>query len=126
MINRVVLTGRLTADPVLRSTNNGTKTTRFNVAIDRHGDGADFPSCVAWADTAVNICNYCHKGDMVGIEGRLQTGSYEDKNTGKKIYTTDVWVYYCEFLENRKDRTPTEPTGARIPELSVKDEELPF
>ena len=125
MINRVILTGRLTATPQLRVTSNGKKMCKFNVAIDRHGDGADFPQCVAYEATAENICNYLHKGSLVGIEGRLQTGTYEDKD-GKKIYTTNVWVYYCEFLDTRHAETPTEATEDRLPTISVTDEELPF
>ena len=126
MINRVIITGRLTADPQLRVTANGIKTTKFNVAIDRHGEGADFPLCVAWDKTAENICTYCHKGSQVGIEGRIQTSSYDDKETGKKIFTTTIWVYYCEFLDGKPLNSTPQATENALPTLEVTAEELPF
>ncbi|MGE8038181.1 single-stranded DNA-binding protein, partial [Lysinibacillus sp. NPDC093692] len=95
MINRVVLVGRLTKDPELRYTPNGVASCRFTVAVNRTFRGQDgepeanFISCVAWRKQAGNLANFQRKGNLIGVEGRIQTGSYEDQD-GKRIYTTDV------------------------------------
>ncbi|MEK5487939.1 MULTISPECIES: single-stranded DNA-binding protein [unclassified Lysinibacillus] len=104
MINRVVLVGRLTKDPELRYTPNGIASCRFTVAVNRtfaneQGErDADFISCVAWRKQAENLANYQRKGALIGLEGRIQTGSYEGQN-GQKVYTTDVVADSIQFLE---------------------------
>ena len=106
MINRVVLVGRLTKDPELRYTPNGIASCRFTVAVNRtfaneNGDrDADFISCVAWRKLAENLANYQRKGNLLGVEGRIQTGSYEGQD-GKRVYTTDVVADSVQFLEPR-------------------------
>lgn len=106
MINRVVLVGRLTKDPELRYTPNGIASTRFTLAVNRtftnqQGEKeADFIQCQAWRKQAENLANYMKKGNMVGIEGRIQTGSYEGQD-GKRVYTTDVVCDSIQFLESR-------------------------
>lgn len=106
MINRVVLVGRLTKDPELRFTPNGVASTRFTLAVNRtftnqNGEKeADFIQCQAWRKQAENLANYMKKGNMVGIEGRIQTGSYEGQD-GKRVYTTDVVCDSIQFLEPR-------------------------
>lgn len=106
MINRTVLVGRLTKDPELRYTPNGIASCRFILAVNRtftneHGDrDADFISCVAWRKQAENLANYQRKGNLLGIEGRIQTGSYEGQD-GKRVYTTDVISDSIQFLEPR-------------------------
>lgn len=106
MINRVVLVGRLTKDPELRYTPNGVASCRFTVAVNRtfaneNGDrDADFISCVAWRKLAENLANYQRKGNLLGVEGRIQTGSYEGQD-GKRVYTTDVVTDNVQFLEPR-------------------------
>ncbi|KEK11021.1 hypothetical protein EP18_13675, partial [Lysinibacillus sphaericus] len=83
MINRVVLVGRLTKDPELRYTPNGIAATRFTVAVNRSFSNqqgereADFINCVAWRKQAENLANFMRKGSLIGVEGRIQTGSYE-------------------------------------------------
>ena len=102
MINNVVLMGRLTADPELRTTASGISTSRFTIAVDRayakNGEDrqADFISCVAFGKSAEFIEKYFNKGKGIALTGRIQTGSY-DKN-GQKIYTTDVVADRVEFV----------------------------
>ena len=106
MINRVVLVGRLTKDPELRYTPSGIASTRFTVAVNRtfsnqQGEReADFISCVAWRKQAENLANFMRKGSLIGVEGRIQTGSYEGQD-GKRVYTTDVVADSVQFLEPR-------------------------
>lgn len=106
MINRVVLVGRLTKDPELRYSPNGIASCRFQVAVNRtfqnqQGEReADFISCVAWRKQAENLANYIRKGGLIGLEGRIQTGSYEGQE-GKRVYTTDVVADSIQFLEPR-------------------------
>lgn len=103
MINRVVLVGRLTKDPELKYTPNGNASCRFTVAVNRTFKGqsgeqeADFISCVAWRKQAENLANFMKKGNLIGLEGRIQTGSYEGQNG--KVYTTDVVADSIQFLE---------------------------
>lgn len=109
MINRAVLTGRLTRDPELRTTQSGLSVAAFNLAVDRQytnsqGErGADFISCVIWRKAAENFCKFTSKGSLVGIDGRIQTGNYDDKD-GKKVYVTEVVVDSFALLESKKDR----------------------
>lgn len=101
-MNRVVLVGRLTKDPELRTTGSGISQTRFTLAVNRRSsqDGnreADFISCVAWRGTAEAIAKYLTKGRELAVEGRIQTGSY-DAQDGTKRYTTDVVVDNFTFI----------------------------
>lgn len=106
MINRVVLVGRLTKDPELRYTPSGVAMARFTIAVNRTFSNqkgekeADFISCVVWRKQAENTANFLKKGSLAGIEGRIQTGSYEGQD-GKRIYTTDVVADSVQFLEPR-------------------------
>ena len=106
MLNRVVLTGRLTRDPELRYTGSGTAVCSFTVAVDRqfrnqNGDlDADFISCVIWRKSAENFANFTHKGSLVGIDGRLSTRNYEN-NQGQRVYVTEVTVDNFALLEPR-------------------------
>ena len=107
MINRTILVGRLTRDPELRKTGTGKSVLNFTVACNRQfgdRDEADFINCVAWNHTADFMANYLNKGALVGLEGRIQTGSYEDKETGKMVYTTDVVVDNLQALESKSQR----------------------
>ncbi len=106
MINRVVLVGRLTKDPELRYTPSGVAMARFTLAVNRtfsnqQGEReADFINCVVWRKQAENTANFLKKGSLAGIEGRIQTGSYEGQD-GKRVYTTDVVCDSVQFLEPR-------------------------
>lgn len=107
-MNKVILMGRLTRDPEMRYS-QGEQTTavaRFTLAVDRRfkrdGDQqtADFISCVAFGKTGEFIERYCHQGTKLVVEGRIQTGSYTNKD-GVKVYTTDVVVESAEFAESK-------------------------
>ena len=106
MINRVVLVGRLTKDPELRYTPSGVPMARFTVAVNRTFSNqsgereADFIGCIAWRKQAENLANFMRKGSLIGVEGRIQTGSYEGQD-GKRVYTTDVVADAVQFLEPR-------------------------
>ncbi len=113
MINRVVLVGRITKDPVLRKTNSGMSVVSFTVACNRRFQGnqeqqADFISCVAWNKTADFMNQYVRKGALVGVEGRIQTGSYDDQS-GRKVYTTDVVCDSVQLLESKSAATERQP-----------------
>ncbi len=107
MLNQVVLAGRLTKDPEVTTTENNLKRTYVTVAVPRsykNMDGTydtDFIRCVLWGGIAENTCEYCSKGDIVGIKGRLQTSSYE-KEDGEKVYVVDVVAEKVSFLSSRK------------------------
>lgn len=139
-MNKVILLGRLTRDPEIRYSTgeSANATARFSLAINRkfkNADGnydADFINCVAFGKTAEFIEKYFTKGSMVALSGRIQTGSYTNKD-GVKVYTTDVVVEEVEFAGSKNDgssdNTSTRPT--QTPNngfLTVDDdsEELPF
>ena len=108
MLNRTVIVGRLTRDPELRYTPNGVAVANFTVAVNRpfrnqQGEQeADFINCVAWRKQAENLANYMHKGSLIGVDGRIQTRSYENQE-GKRVWVTEVLAESIQFLEYKKD-----------------------
>lgn len=116
MINRVVLVGRLTKDPELRYSPSGVPMARFTIAVNRpfsnqQGEKeADFIGCVAFRKQAENLANFMKKGSLIGIEGRIQTGSFEGQD-GKRVYTTDVITDSIQFLEKRGDSSDSQNTS---------------
>ena len=106
MINRTVLVGRLTRDPELRYTQGGTAVASFTLAVNRqftNSQGereADFINCVIWQKAAENFVNFTHKGSLVGIDGRIQTRNYENKQ-GQRVYVTEVVVENFSLLESK-------------------------
>ena len=113
-MNCVNLIGRLTKDVDLRATKSGTSVAGFILAVDKGlskqkreeaeqagRPTADFISCQAWGMTADLLAQYCGKGSKIAIVGRIQAGSYQDKETGKTIYTTDVVADRVEFLDSK-------------------------
>jgi len=108
MLNIVVLMGRLTADPELRTTPNGISICRFTLAVDRNyakqgtERQTDFINCTAWRQTAEFVSRYFVKGQLMAVNGSIQTGSYTDNN-GNKRYTTDVIVDNVNFTGDRRD-----------------------
>ena len=145
-MNKVILMGRLTRDPEVRYGGaNNSAVARFSLAVDRRfkrdGDEqtADFINCVAFGKTAEFLEKYARKGTKFVVEGRIQTGSYQDKD-GKTVYTTEVVVENQEFAESKgaadnnsfqaapMAAEPTAPAGdgfMNIPD-SVDDSGLPF
>lgn len=130
-MNKVLLMGRLTRDPVVRYTQEGSATARYTLAVDRRSSQektADFISCVAFGKSAEFAEKYLKKGVKIALAGRIQTGSYTNRE-GQKVYTTDVIVEEQEFAESRK--TQEEQEGAEddngfmnIPE--GMDDDIPF
>lgn len=110
-MNKVILMGRLTADPELRQTQSGISSCRFTIAIDRRfadkntGERqTDFISCTAWRQTAEFVSRYFSKGSMICVEGSLRTGSYADRNHPDVThYTTDVFVDNVEFTGSKRE-----------------------
>lgn len=137
-MNKVMLIGRLTRDPDNRMTtgSNPMSVTRITVAVNRNQkkeDGsqqADFIGCIAFGKNAENIGKYFTKGNRIAIEGRIQTGSYTNRD-GNKVYTTDVVVDHFEFVESKAEREKAQQAPAdndgfmHIPD-GVEDEGLPF
>ena len=143
-LNRVVLVGRLTRDPELRYTGSGVAVANGNIACNRpfknqNGENeADFINFVVWKKAAENLANYMKKGSQIGIDGRIQTRSYEDKN-GNMQYVTEVVADSIQFLESKggqqqsnvqwnqqqgqfqKQNNPMQNQGAPI-----DDQDLPF
>ena len=148
MINSVVLVGRLTKDIELRRTQSGLSTTTFTLACDRRlsaeqknsgTQSADFINCVAWRGSADFLGNYAYKGDTVGVEGRLQTRSYD--HDGQRVYVVEVLANSVNLLHSTQPRQqeqtyapkPTqEPKPQQmsdfdyLPNVDVSSDDLPF
>lgn len=115
-MNRVTLVGRLTAKPELRYTGSNLPYARFSIAVNRNfrnNEGqaeADFINVIVWRKQAENVCNFLDKGRLVSVDGRLQTGSYTDKD-GNRRYTTDVVADSVQFLESKGSRNDASVSG---------------
>ena len=122
-INTVTIVGRLTKEPELRKTQSGTSYLKFTVAVDRmkKEDGADFIQCSAWRQAADFLSQYADKGTMVGVTGHISTGSYDDRQTGKKVFTTEVTAERVCILESKKQRAdyPSNGTSYTMAEASA-------
>lgn len=134
-MNSVQLLGRLTRDPEVRYAESGSTIARFSLAVDRKfkqegGETADFINCIAFGKTAEFIEKYFSKGMKIALNGRIQTGSYTNKD-GVKVYTTDVVIENVEFAESKNSNagnsTPAPaPNGDFMSVPDGIDEELPF
>ena len=145
-MNKVILIGRLVADPEVKYSQgeNSTAIARYRLAVDRKfkRDGeqtADFISCIAFGKSGEFVDKYLHKGTKIAVTGRIQTGSYTNKD-GVKVYTTDVIVEEQEFAESKNASAPAnesfQASPAPAPSVSIGDgfmnipdgidEELPF
>ena len=143
MINNVTLIGRLVAPPELKKTPNNVSSLQGTLAVNRNfknenGDReADFIQFQAWRGTADIIAQYCSKGSLIGLTGRIQTRSY-DNQQGQRVYVTEVVAESVALLESRnkqQQQAPAQPsnnyTGANNPfsqpdPFSVSDDDLPF
>lgn len=152
MINRIVLTGRITKDLDLKTTQTGYSVVSFTLAVDRarkndNGEReTDFIRCVAWNKTAEFMNLYCPKGSLIGVDGRLQTRSYEDRN-GQRVYITEAVVDHMSLLESRNSQqgsqqppTPParpkpapqqqaqqkDPFAGNSDSVTISDDDLPF
>ena len=122
-MNKVIILGRLTADPEIRYTQAGKAVASLTIAVNRGfgSDTADFINCVAWEKLAEIIGNNLSKGSQVLVEGRIQNRSYEN-NQGEKRFITEVVLNNIEFVgSKKKNETDTNSFGAEIPE-----EQIPF
>lgn len=135
MINNVCLVGRLTRSVDLRYTPNGTAFGSFSLAIDRTYKNqagereTDFINCVIWRKPAINLSSYTKKGSLIGVEGRLQSRSYDNKE-GQKVYVTEVLVENFSLLESKavtegRQEAPIENVE-QVQFGKVNDDDLPF
>ena len=122
-MNKTISIGRLTADPEVQTTASGKKMAKFNLALNRMKDGADYPRFIAW-DKRAELIGTLKKGTKIGIFGHIQTGSFDGKDG--KVYTTDIIVDEIEFCEKKAaGATETKEDGfMNIPDGI--DEEVPF
>lgn len=139
MFNLVVLTGRLTADPELKTTPNGISVTSFSIAVNRRyraGEEtqADFINIVAWRQSAEFITKYFKKGSMIGIEGSIQTRKYTDKD-GNNRTVFEVVANNVQFVESKRDSAPSGAEPASFSNAGsndfadfgdASDDDLPF
>lgn len=148
MINRVVIVGRLVRDPDIRYTPSGVAVCSFTLAVNRtftnqQGEReADFIQCVAWRKVAENVANYLRKGSLAGVDGRLQTRSYEGQD-GRRVYVTEVVADSVQFLEPKgksstqqetsntwQNQAPTsvndDPFAMDGEAINISDDDLPF
>lgn len=146
MINNVVITGRLTKDPELKYTPSGIAVLRCIVAVPRTFSGAngekqtDFVNCTIWRKQAENTANFTNKGSLIGVVGRIETGSYDGQD-GKKVYTTTVVAESVQFLESKKQAEQRNSNSGGYNEppargddpfrsgsgpIDVSDDDLPF
>jgi single-strand DNA-binding protein len=140
MLNRVVLVGRLTRDPELKFTPNGVAVANFTLAVNRpfkNGNGeqeADFINVVVWRKPAENVANFLKKGSLAGVDGRVQTRSY-DNNEGKRVFVTEVVAESVQFLEPKssgkneggaKAGSDNDPFSNNDGSINISDDDLPF
>lgn len=137
-LNCAVIMGRLTATPELRTTQSGLAVTSFTVAVDRayakQGEErqADFINVVAWRQTAAFVTRYFEKGQMIAVQGSIQTRNYEDKN-GNKRTAVEIVANSVSFCgDKKKDESPSEPSAPQdFTEIPITpdnpdDDDLPF
>ena len=141
MINRAILVGRLTRDPELRRTANDIPVATFTLAVNRpysnpSGESdADFIQCVVWRRKAETVSQFLSKGSLVGVEGRIQTRTYDDQE-GNRKYITEVLCDSVQFLEPRsasdnqsstqeREEPRSKPKEEKIPDV-VSEDDLPF
>ena len=109
--NNVNLVGRFTAAVDLKYTNNGIAIADFSLAVDRNKEETDFIRCKTFGKTAENIANFFKKGDLIAVNGSIQTGKYVNKDK-KTVYTTDVVVDTFAFLQSKNERQAQQPQQA--------------
>lgn len=139
MINRVVLAGRPTRDLELKSINSGTSVCSFTLAVDRNFKNksgqreADFINCVAWGKTAKIMSQYVKKGSVIGVDGRIQTRSYNNRD-GQRVYVTEVVVENFSFLGgsgkddqvSKNNQSSNNDPFASSKQADIADDDLPF
>ena len=136
-MNKVILIGRLAADPEIRFTQSNKCVASYRLAVDRafKAEGqpdADFIGCVAWGKNGEFCQKYLHKGVKIAVEGRIQIRNYDDKD-GKKVYVTEVIVDHHEFCESKSSGQAASSTALAAPatsggfyDMPDNEDELPF
>lgn len=138
-MNQVILTGRLTKDPELRTTQSDKQVASFTLAVSKYEEKADFINCIVWGKQAENLCKYVSKGSQIALNGRIQVRSYED-DKGNKRNITEVVADSIEYLGTKKKDEPEydvvnnvrkeEPTPYDIKGdgngIEITDSDLPF
>lgn len=138
MLNSTCLVGRLTKDAELRYTTNNQAVATFTLAVNRNFKSqngereADFINCVLWRQQAENLANWCKKGALIGITGRIQTRSYENQQ-GQRVYVTEVVADNFQLLEFNKQNNQGHSQENSQPDFSqqaepmnILDSDLPF
>ena len=138
MINNVTLVGRLTRDPELKYTPSNIAITTFNMAVNRNFKGAngeretDFINCMIWRKQAELLAEWCKKGNLIGITGRIQTRSY-DNQQGQRVYVTEVVADTFQLLEKRDNSANQSNIEEQMPAsfgatnpLDISDDDTPF
>ena len=138
MINNVTLVGRLTRDPELKYTPSNIAITTFNLAVNRNFKGvngereADFINCMIWRKQAELLAEWCKKGNLVGITGRIQTRSY-DNQQGQRVYVKEVVAETFQLLEKRDNSANQSNIEEQMPAsfgatnpLDISDDDMPF
>lgn len=131
MINRVVLVGRLTRDPELRRTQNGTAVASFTLAIDnriKNENGnktTSFIPCVVWNQQAENCVRFVKTGSLVGIEGRLNQRTYQNKE-GNNVQVIEVICDSVQYLDPKKQEESSQEAPKQTAKNNVDDDSLPF
>ena len=127
-MNSVTLIGRLTKDVELSYTTTGTAKATFTLAVDRikktEDQTADFIRITVWSAQAENCEKYLHKGSRCAVQGRIQTGSYKNRE-GQTVFTTDVIADRVEFLDSASERR-TEPPTEQYPGFNAVDDNVPY
>lgn len=130
-MNKVTLIGRLTKDPELRYTQNGTAVSSFTLAVGRrktgndNGPAADFIPCIAWGKLGEVVANNLIKGRKIAVEGRLQVRSYEAQD-GTKRYVTEVVAGEVEFLGSKTDSGNASADSGGFGGTPANDDDIPF
>lgn len=131
MVNRMILQGRLCADPEMRRTQNGTAVCSFRVAWSETVKDREtklFLNCVAWQGTAEMICKYFRKGKELAVEGRLSTREYDDRDGNRRSVTemTVDRVHFCGKNEDAQGTFPRTDSNSQFMEMDEDDSDLPF
>ena len=126
-MNNVILMGRLTRDPELKYSQSGKAYCRFTVAVNRdfNKDEADFINCVAWGKTAETIAEWLGKGQRIALQGRIQTGNYENKN-GDKVNTFEVVADRFEFVDSARSETSKNQSYSNNDDVLDDNDDFPF
>lgn len=140
-MNKVILMGRLTADPELKQTSQGVSVVRFTIAVNRKfakegSQRADFINCIAWRQTGEFIARYFRKGSMIAVDGQIQTRSWDGQD-GRRQYATEIVVENAYFTGERHDDTyqpmpdysnaqSQKDTSGGFENISINEDDLPF